>query len=66
MIQQFNEFGRIEFRLNGKLHNPSAPAILWNYNNGFNWYLNGAQHRYYGNSNDLGMWFIHNRKVKFW
>ena len=57
-------YNRVEFRLNGELHNPSGPALIYNDKNLY-WYLFGERHRYYGpreSWNQLG-WVIHGRRI---
>jgi hypothetical protein len=51
---------RVEYRLNGVLHNPNGPAITniecrW-------WMLYGQFHRYYGPA--LRNWYVHGEYIK--
>jgi uncharacterized protein YodC (DUF2158 family) len=61
----------VQYKLNGVFHKTNGPAMtvtsassnllyLWEA-----WYLYGNNHRYYGDSNSVGDWFIHGVKLKW-
>lgn len=58
MIKKIDDEGTIMFELNGMLHRPNGPAIIWN-DGDWGWNLFGLWHRYYGPRDESGDWYIH-------
>jgi len=53
-----------EFRVNGDLHKPNGPAVIWA-NGDWDWWLFGMFHRYYGPVDaDNEEWWIHDVRIK--
>jgi hypothetical protein len=58
----------VVYKLNGGHHKTNGPAMTvsgdqtgWGWEA---WYLDGHKHRYYGDSNPVGDWFIHGTRIK--
>jgi hypothetical protein len=49
--------------IDGKIHRPNGPAIIWNRRRQWAWWLFGDAHRYYGPQNQGGDWCIRGRWV---
>ena len=64
MIEQFVDAHSIRYRLDGELHRPNGPAIIWS-ESSWEWRMRGTRHRYYGPSNPSGTWCIYGSIIKY-
>jgi hypothetical protein len=63
MIERAEDDNSVWYVLNGNLHRPNGPAMIWK-DGEWCWLLYGKWHRYYGPSRDYGCWWIHNVGIK--
>lgn len=52
-----------QYKMNGKCHRANGPASIWQ-DGVYGWYLFGEYHRYYGQQDVDGSWWIHGDLVK--